>query len=101
MVGGMGWVKGFLHDLAHLWGDRRGNAAMIFGLVVMPLMGATGLAVDTLLAYNAEDQLQTALDAAGLAAGRTFGPDQIQSEAQAFFTANFQDQIDIATLVEP
>jgi Flp pilus assembly protein TadG len=94
----MGSIKRFVHDLRRLARDRTGNAAMIFGLAVMPLMGATGLAVDTLLAYNAEDQLQKSLDAAALAAGRSFDPEAIESEAQTFFNANFQSQTDLATL---
>lgn len=70
--------------------DRRGNAAMLFGLALMPLVAGAGLAVDSLLAYAAEDRLQKALDAAGLAGGRASSPENIEADARAFFESNFK-----------
>jgi hypothetical protein len=47
-------VRWLLRTVRRLLADQRGNAAVIFGFAVMPLVAATGLAVDTVLAYNAE-----------------------------------------------
>ena len=69
--------------------DQRGNAAMFFGLCALPLAAATGLAIDSLLAYSVEDQLQKSLDAAGLAAGRTVLPENVEADARSYFETNF------------
>lgn len=80
--------------------DERGNVAIIFGFSVLPLMAATGLAVDTVLAYAAEDQLQKSLDAAGLAAGRASDPANIEPDARAFFDSNFAGAESLATVTD-
>ena len=43
--------------LRRLAGDKRGNALMIFGLSVLPLMFATGMGID----YSHAARLQTKL----------------------------------------
>lgn len=43
-----------------------GNVAIIFGLAIIPLVGATGAALDYSRGSNARTALQGALDAAGL-----------------------------------
>ena len=48
----------------------RGNVAMMFALLVVPLVAATGLAIDMGRIYHVNMQTQGALDAAALAAGR-------------------------------
>lgn len=78
--------------------DERGNVAIIFGLAVLPLMAAAGLATDTMLAYTVEDQLQTSLDAAGLAAGRALEEDDVEPDALAFLRTNFDAGPGLATL---
>lgn len=72
-----------------LWSDQRGNAAMVFALSIMPVVAATGLAIDSMLAYSVEDNLQKALDAAGLAAGRTVLPENVEADARSYFNTNF------------
>ena len=69
--------------------DQRGNAAMIFGLAILPLAAGAGLAIDTMLAYSVEDNLQKSLDAAGLAAGRTALPENVEADARSYFNTNF------------
>lgn len=71
------------------WRRDEGNVAMMLGLLLIPLIGAVGLAVDSLRAYMLEDQLQKSLDAAGLAAGRVTDNSNLTGEAQQVFDANF------------
>ncbi|MCW5717003.1 MAG: pilus assembly protein [Bauldia sp.] len=81
----------FLHD-------RRGNIAMMFGLLSIPLIAATGAAVDYSRAYDQRMIVQDALDAAALAANRLIGSAtvaQIQAEAEAFFRANVAGRLDL------
>lgn len=68
--------------------DRRGGIALIGALLLVPLTGLVGLAVDSMILFSVESQLQRALDAAGLAAGRAISEDEIASEATAFFKSN-------------
>ena len=75
--------------LQSLWGDRRGAIAVLFALLLMPLLGFAGLAVDGVLLYSVHGKLQDALDAAALAGARRLrdpGRDDIISE---FFRANY------------
>lgn len=48
--------------------DRRGNVAVIFAITAIPLISAIGCAVDYSLATRMKAKLQTAADAAGIAA---------------------------------
>lgn len=76
--------------------DRRGNIAMMFGLVSIPLIAATGAAIDYSHAYEQRQVVQDALDAAALAANKLIGmatEDEIFAEAQSFFLANTDEQI--------
>ena len=50
--------------------NTSGNVAMMFGLLVIPLIGAIGLAIDMGRTYHVAVHTQGALDAAALAAGR-------------------------------
>lgn len=54
--------------LGRCLGDRRGATAMLYGLMLFPLMAFTGVAVDLARAYIVRAQLQQAMDAALLAA---------------------------------
>lgn len=73
--------------------DRRGNVAMIFGLSVIPMLVAGGIAVDYSRALIVRQRLSTALDAAALAVGRSTGLSQAQMDAlaQSYFDANYPD----------
>lgn len=77
-------------------GDRRGNVAMIFGLLAIPLVGAAGSAIDFSYAYRQRSIVQDAIDAAALAANRKLGTSttaQIQAEANYFYQANVAGQL--------
>jgi len=71
--------------------STRGNVAMIFALVLVPLVLAAGAGLDFSRALLARSRLAEALDAAGLAIGgkQNLTPDQIQSLAQAYVNADF------------
>ncbi|MGD9866446.1 MAG: pilus assembly protein TadG-related protein [Hyphomicrobiales bacterium] len=73
--------------------DRRGVTAVLFGLVVVPLMLFTGSAVDYARALSAKERMGRALDAAALAAASSpdLTEEQIEARVQAYFDANFPD----------
>ena len=56
---------------ARFWNDRRGTTAIMFSLVVLPLAVGAGYAVDYSLQVKNRAKLQTAADAAALAAGHS------------------------------
>lgn len=88
------WLQGFLRD-------QRGNAAVVFAFVLLPLLAGAGLAIDSMLAFTVEERLQKALDAAGLAAGQTSIRENIVPDARAFFRSNFDEAPDLATAADP
>ncbi|WP_204270737.1 pilus assembly protein TadG-related protein, partial [Escherichia coli] len=52
--------------------DKRGATALTFGLLLVPLMGMTGLALDYTVASNERVNLQNAADTAALAGASIF-----------------------------
>ncbi|PHQ69614.1 MAG: hypothetical protein COB93_07635, partial [Sneathiella sp.] len=81
----------FRRTLKDFVGNNRGASAVIIAFLAIPLFGFIGLSVDLGRAYVLKSKLSTALDAAGLAAGRNiFSPDaEIYADAQKYFDANF------------
>jgi Flp pilus assembly protein TadG len=75
--------------LRRLAGDEGGNVLVVVALAAIPLVGAVGLAIDAGRAFIVQDQLQKALDAAGLAAGHAADQTTAKADAQNFFAANF------------
>ncbi|HZT89741.1 MAG TPA: TadE/TadG family type IV pilus assembly protein [Stellaceae bacterium] len=77
--------------LRRLGRDTSGNVMMIFGLCVVILIIAGGMAVDMGRAYLVKMQLSTALDAAALAVGSEANQTQTQlnTDLQNYFTANY------------
>ena len=70
--------------------DRRGVAAVIFALALLPLVLAVGVAIDAGRAYLVKQRLSYALDAAGLAVGSSTGTiAERQAIFQSFFFANY------------
>lgn len=76
---------------------RAGNAAMIFGLTLIPLAGMVGAALDYSLAITARSKLQTASDATALAAAKALSKNpnmtdgQLRTIADAVFQNNSRD----------
>jgi Flp pilus assembly protein TadG len=87
-------------DTSSLLRDTRGAVVMIVALGMLPLLGATGLAVDAALGYVLKSRLSKSLDTAGLAAGRVALNDDAQDVALAFFEANFSSGAGAATITE-
>lgn len=77
--------------LSRFTADNRGVAALLFGIVLIPLMLGVGLAIDYSRALRAKQHLGQALDTAALAVGSwgNLNPAQINAKAQAYFDANF------------
>lgn len=72
--------------------EKRGNVAIIFGLAVIPLMLGAGMAVDYARAVTAKNSMQSASDAAALAAAAMSGASDADriAMAKSVFSANFQ-----------
>jgi len=68
--------------------DRSGNVAMMFALLVIPLTGAIGLAIDMGRVYHVAMHTQGALDAAALAAGRVAQVEKTDTTAKASKSAS-------------
>ena len=70
---------------------RDGNIAMIYALTLIPIIAATGSAIDLSRGMVVKMRLGEALDSAALAVGGTLGLTQAQmtTKAQQFLTANY------------
>ena len=72
--------------------DSYGNVAVLFGICLAPVLAMAGSAVDYSNAARVQAKLQSALDAATIAAGTKAAgrtPQQILSDGQAFFRQQF------------
>ena len=69
--------------------DERGVVVAIIALAIIPIFAAVGLAVDIGRSYLVKSKLSYAIDAAGLAGGRSFDSDDRLNDALMFFEANF------------
>ena len=78
--------------------SRRGNVAMITGLLMPVFVISAAIAVDTAKIFSSKRQLQQSLDAAALAAGKQYGttrdPVELTRWAKGFFLANAGSQTD-------
>lgn len=70
-------------SLQRIWCDQRGNAAIIFGLAVIPLLALGGGAVDLAYRGKVRSELQTAADTAAIAAARSVQQSGLQREDDA------------------
>jgi Flp pilus assembly protein TadG len=76
--------------------DNAGNIAPIFAIASIPLVSATGAAVDYSQAFRQRTIVQDALDAAALAGGKKIGVvsnEAVIVEAQKFFTTNVSNEV--------
>ncbi len=58
------------HLFQRLICDLRGNASILFGLLLLPIVGLIGLSIDYARAMHAHSELQEAADAAAIAGAR-------------------------------
>ncbi len=91
--------------LRGFWSDRSGNFGMMTALLIVPIIGVAGLAVDITNAMTVKAKLQGAGDAAALAAIANSSPGMqaafsmsgdgtipiAESDAKAFFRAQLQN----------
>ena len=79
--------------------DRRGNVAMMWGLMGAVLVGLIGITVDFTRAQALRNQMQNAVDGAALVAERSANLTlaQRQAAAEAFFDAEMGDLASTAT----
>jgi Flp pilus assembly protein TadG len=70
--------------------DRRGNIAILFGLLLVPLVGAMGVALDYSFANQGRTQMQAALDLTGLALSKMMPLTQadLDTQGRKIFLAN-------------
>ncbi|MGL4637813.1 MAG: pilus assembly protein TadG-related protein [Beijerinckiaceae bacterium] len=91
-----------LHQTARrLVRKQDGNVTMLFGLALMPLMAATGAAVDYSRASDARTQLQVAIDSTVLAMAKRaplLTDAQLRTEAEKHFQAVLKERHDLAAL---
>lgn len=73
--------------------NARGNVAMMFGLSIIPLLAATGAAVDYTRASTVQQKLGLALDSAALAVGSSLETDtqELEAIARKYFEANYPE----------
>ena len=69
---------------------KRANVSMLYGLAIIPVLGAVGFGIDTTRAVYTQQRLAAMLDAAALAVGAQPGLTQAQAQtvAQNYFNAN-------------
>ncbi|MEA1943383.1 MAG: TadE/TadG family type IV pilus assembly protein [Pseudomonadota bacterium] len=93
-------IRHTAHRLTRFAGATRGNVAMIFALVMIPLTVLSGGAVDVNQALNARTRLSQALDAAALAVGvhTSISDDDATQLARNFLEANYDTRA-IGTVV--
>lgn len=75
--------------LKQLWRDRSAVSAVVVALGLVPLVAATGLAVDTASIYILKSRLSKSIDSAALASGRIALSADAEAVAQQYFVANF------------
>jgi Flp pilus assembly protein TadG len=86
-------MRSLLSTFRQFWSgsrSRAGNVAVIFGIAIVPIIGAVGAAVDYSMANSNRTSMQKALDATALALAKLMPLSQAQLDARGweFFTAS-------------
>ena len=85
----LGQIERILSRFAH---DRAGNVAMMFGMTIVPMMIALGMAVDMTNASRTQQKLAGMVDAMALASAKAHSDvDNRDAVAQTFLDANLTD----------
>jgi Flp pilus assembly protein TadG len=80
-----------MRSLRSFFAAREGNVAVMFGLMVIPILGLSGAAIDYSLAARDRSAIQEAIDSGALAGSRLLGIQtdaQARTQAEAFVRAN-------------
>lgn len=77
-------------SVRHFFNDRSGQVVILFGLMLIPIVGAAALAVDYSRGLAVRDQIQSAADAAALAAKNdpALSPAEAKEKAESYFAEN-------------
>lgn len=81
--------------------DERGAVMAFLAFATIPMIGFVGIGTDVARAYLVKSRLSSALDAAGLAGGRSFFAPTRDADIDMFFQANFPTGYMGATLEGP
>lgn len=81
--------RSIVRSFARLAADRRGGAAVMVGVAVVPLITAVGVSMDAARGYMVKAKLSQALDAAGLAGAKVMTAANRNADIQMYFNANF------------
>lgn len=74
-----------------------GVSTVMLGLLIVPIIGFIGLAVDGANLYMVHSRLSYSTDAAALAGGKVFGSSTRDADVRAYFSANFPNGLYGAT----
>lgn len=96
----MRWAAIALDKIRSLVDNRAGATAPIIGLAGMALIASAGVAIDIGRGQVAQAKLQSALDAAGLAAGSSINTTDLDAEVEKYLNANFAGETVDATMIE-
>lgn len=95
-------LRSFFHGLVRrLVRERRGAVAVFVALAAVPLIGFVGIGTDAARAFMVKSRLGSALDAAGLAGGRSFYSATRDADIQMYFDVNFPSGYMGATVSGP
>lgn len=94
-------TSGPCRALRRLVHDRRGIVAAITAMLVIPLVLAIGLAIDTSRMFLVRAKLSQAVDAAALAAGQAVDAATVSADALRIFAANYPQAYMGASVDEP
>ncbi len=89
------WIKPFSSLLRRLARDRRGALSPIFGLMIVPLAVASGVAVDVGRAVSSRNDLQDAVDSTALALAHlptSTSQATLQADATTWMGAEIDDK---------
>jgi hypothetical protein len=90
-----------LHKAKQFVPNKDGNVGLLFGLCLLPVMAATGSAIDYSRASSAQSDLQSAVDATTLAMSKralAISDVQLRLEAETFFKSNLSRNPELANL---
>lgn len=71
--------------------NERGTTALLFGLLLIPLIGFLGLAIDSSRGYAVKHRLQESIDAAALAGARNFDAADRDAIIHHYFDVNWRN----------
>ena len=89
-------MRSVSEQVKHFRKDKRGNVAIIFGIMIIPLLSFAGAAIDYGRATRAKATMQAVLDSVSLMVAKDLSSglittSQINSKAQTYFTALYTD----------